>query len=153
MGSDFKTFEKILACNIKDVIGDLCLADADIIMSYIKNQLHGNMNEIVTSSTELYFKEQTLSYGHAADINFEWGHPASIVLNMEFAHGPLSVMFKLVLGSEDIGIHIVNLALADGQSQSLFGAVEFAQVLRSARRVPVPPRYAPSIYPDDVTRH
>ena len=150
---DVGAFEEILACNIKDVVGDLCLADADIIMSYVTNQLHGNMDEIVTSSTELYFKDRTLSYGRASGLNFEWGHPASIVLGMEFTHGPVTILFQLVLGSRDVGVHIVELALTEGVSTSHFGTVEFAQVLRSARRKPLPNRFVSSYYPDDVTRH
>ncbi|WP_230533121.1 hypothetical protein [Microvirga roseola] len=146
-------FEEILACNIKDVVGDLCLADAEIIMSYVTNQLHGNMDEIVTSSVELYFKDRTLSYARAAGVTFELGVPASIVLNMEFAHGPVSVLFELVLGSRDIGVHINKVLLIEGVPEGQFGAVEFAQILRSARRTPLPDRYTSALYPPDVIRH
>jgi hypothetical protein len=150
---EMKAFEEVLACNIKDVIGDLCMADADVIMSYATNQLHGNMREIITSAAELYFKDNTLTYAHGADVSLEWGHPPCIVLDMEFVHGPVSVFFKLVLGGQHIGVQINRMLLNEGVDTATFDSIEFGQVLSSARLQPLPPRFAPSYCPKGVTRH
>ena len=64
---DIQAFEEVLACNIKDVIAEFCLTDADIIRFYADNRLHGNMDDIMMSSAELFFKGETLSYGYAAN--------------------------------------------------------------------------------------
>ena len=68
---DIQAFEEVLACNIKDVIADFCLTDAEIIRFYADNQLHGNMDDMMTSSAELYFKGETLSYGYVAHVSTE----------------------------------------------------------------------------------
>ena len=38
---DIQAFEEVLACNIKDVIAEFCLTDADIIRFYADNHLAG----------------------------------------------------------------------------------------------------------------
>lgn len=150
---DVQVLEEILACNIKDVVADLCLADPDILMSYANNQLHGNMDEIVTSSTELIFKDKTLSYAYAADVSSEWGHPPCVVLDMEFVHGFVSVFFKLILGEQYIGVHINRMLLDEGLNRADFNAESFAQVLTSARLKPLPSRFMPSCAPAHDVRH
>lgn len=150
---DVQAFEEILACYMKDVIADLCLADPDIIMSYVNNQLHGNMDEIVTSSAELFFKDKTLSYAYAADISSEWGHPPCVVLDMEFVHEVVSVFFKLVLGEQYIGVHINRLLLDAGINKADFDAGCFSKVMTSARLQPLPPRFKPFYCPAESVRH
>lgn len=138
---DIRVCERILACSLRDVIGDLCLADADIIKSYVAKQLHGNMNEIVTSSTELFFKNDTLTYARAADFNVGWTTAPNVVLDMEFAHGPVSVFFKLVLGDKYAAVEIVQLVLSEHSAEDLFDAAAFALVLASARLQPLSRRF------------
>jgi hypothetical protein len=150
---DVQAFEEILACNIKDVVADLCLADPDILISYANNQLHGNMDEIITSSAELIFKDKTLSYAYAADVSSEWGHPPCVVLDMEFVHGAVSVFFKLVLGEQHIGVHINRMLLDGNLNQADFDASTFDQVLTSARLQPLPLRFQPSRRLANVVRH
>jgi hypothetical protein len=139
-------FEEVLACNIKDVVADFCLADADIIRFYASNQLHGNMDEMVMSSAELYFKGETLSYAYAADLSLAWGHPPRVVLDMEFAHDAVSVSFKLDLGEHDVGVHISQVHLTPGSNKD-FCPRSFAEVLSSARLRPLPTHFRSSYCP------
>jgi hypothetical protein len=150
---DVQAFEAILACNIKDVVADLCLADAEIIMSYATNQLHGNINEIVMSSTELYFKNKTLSYAHGAGISLEWSPPPSVVLDMEFVHGFIRVFFKLVLGQQHVGVQIDEMLLNDTICKDDLDTASFEKVVASARLRPLSARFAPSYCPDTATSH
>ena len=110
---DLNAFEEVLACNIKDVMADFCLVDAEIIRSYVSDQLHGNVSDIVASCAELFFKGHTLSYARSAGISTALGHPPCIVLDMEFAHDTVNVDFKLVLGEFSIGIHINRVMLSE----------------------------------------
>ncbi len=150
---DIHAFEEILACYLKDVIADLCLADPDIIMSYVNNQLHGNMDEIITSSAELYFKDRTLSYAYAADVSSQWGQPPCVVLDMEFMHEVVSVFFKLVLGEQHIGVQISRLLLDTGFDKMTFDAHSFSQIMTSARLQPLPSRFQPSWCKTEPVRH
>jgi hypothetical protein len=150
--TDVNAFEEVLACNIKDVIAEFCLTDADIIRSYVSKQLHGNMDEIVSSSAELFFKGQTLSYARAADISIGLGHPPCVVLDMEFAHDTVSVYFKLILGECSVGVHINKLFLSECPEAS-FDPQSFAKVLTSARLRPLPARFRSSYCPAAFMRH
>jgi hypothetical protein len=150
---DFWPFEEILAYSIKDVVCDLCLADADIILSYVANKLHGNLNELVMSSTELFFKDNTLSYARTSGLEYEWGCPASITIDLEFAHGPLSVLFQLVLGSDDIGVRINRMILGGDEGVEHFDVSDFAHLLHSARLTPPPAHVMPKSDLPHPTRH
>jgi hypothetical protein len=149
---DVSAFEEVLACNIKDVIADFCLTDADIIRFYVDNQLHGNMGEILASSAELFFKGHTLSYARAADISTALGHPPCVVLDMEFAHDAVSVSFKLILGECSVGVHINEVILAD-KLDADFDPRSFAEILTSARLRPLPPQFRSSYCPAASLRH
>lgn len=143
---DVNAFEEILACNIKDVIADFCLTDADIIRSYVSKQLHGNMNEILSSSAELFFKGDTLSYARVADISTALGHPPCVVLDMEFTHDTVNVYFKLVLGEFSVGVHINRLLLSESPEND-FDPRSFAKIITSARLRPLPPKFRSSYCP------
>lgn len=151
--SNVQAFEEVLACNIKDVVADLCLADAEIIMSYAANQQHGNMNDMVMSSTELYFKDKTLTYARGVDVSLEWGHPPCVVLDMEFVHDAVSVFFKLVLGQQYVGVQINRMLLSEAIDRHSFDVASFEKVVASARLQPLPARFAPHFRPDNATRH
>lgn len=149
---DVNAFEEVLACNIKDVIADFCLTDSDIIRSYVSNQLHGNMNEILASSAELFFKGHTLSYARASDISTALGEPPCVVLDMEFAHDTVSVLFKLVLGEFSVGVHINRVFLSE-ETENEFDPHSFAKILTSARLTPLPHRFRSSYCPATSLRH
>jgi hypothetical protein len=139
-GSAVEAFEEVLARNIEDVVGDLRLVDLHVMMLYVTGQLHGNLNDIVASSTELFFKSGTLTYARWSDIDVGWDSVPRVVLNMEFIHGPASVFFKLVLEDRFAGIEISEFLLNDNTSKALFDTSEFARVLLSARLKPLPLR-------------
>jgi hypothetical protein len=149
---DVNAFEEVLACNIKDVVADFCLVDAEIIRSYVSNQLHGNMDEIVSSCAELFFKGHALSYARSAAISTALGHPPCIVLDMEFVHDPVSVDFKLVLGEFSVGVHI-NRVLLSEPSESDFDPKSFAKVVTSARLRPLPQQFRSPYCPSASLRH
>jgi hypothetical protein len=138
---DIQAFEEILACNIKDVIADFCLADADIIRFYADNQLHGNMDEMLTSSAELFFKGETLSYGHVAHVSTGRDDHSCVVLDMEFVHDAVTVFFQLIFGDYYIGVKISKVLLDPAFKRSEFNLSSFAHMVSSARLRPLPPRF------------
>jgi len=138
---DIQAFEEVLACNIKDVIADFCLTDVDIIKFYADNQLHGNMDEMLTSSAELFFKGETLSYGHVAHVSTGRDDHSCIVLDMEFMHDAVTVLFQLIFGDYDIGVRISTVLVDPDFHRSGFNLSSFARILSSARLRPVPPRF------------
>lgn len=138
---DIYAFEEVLACNIKDVLADFCLADADIIRLYADNQLHGNMDEIMTSSAELLFKHETLSYGHVAHVRTGQNDHSCVVLDIEFAHDAVTVFFQLIFGDFFIGLRIRKVLLDPVFKRSEFSPSSFSRMVSSARLKPLPQRF------------
>jgi hypothetical protein len=150
---DIQAFEEVLACNIKDVIADFCLTDADIIRFYADNQLHGNMDEMLTSSAELFFKGETLSYGHVAHVRTGRDDHSCVVLDMEFVHNAMTVFFQLIFGDYYIGVKISKVLLDPPFKGSDLNLSSFAHILSSARLRPVPPRFQSPYCLAESARH
>lgn len=150
---DIQAYEEVLACNIKDVIADFCLTDTEIIRFYADNQLHGNMDEMVTSSVELYFKNETLSYSHVAHVSLGREESSCVVLDMEFAHEPITVFFQLIFGNYYIGVKISEVLLDAAFRKSDFNPSSFEKILSSARLKPLPARFRSSYCLADTVRH
>jgi hypothetical protein len=102
--------EKALADGIKEVAAELRLIDIVNLVVFIHLEKHGNIDDLVSSSVELYFKPDTLRYGWASNVDMTWGGPARIHLDMEFRHLGVTVFFSLVLGALSAGIDIHNIS-------------------------------------------
>ncbi|RDI50424.1 hypothetical protein [Microvirga subterranea] len=135
--SELWPYEKALAHCIKDFVAELCLTDASIIIAYICNELHANIDDLIESSTELHFKEGVLSYGHCADVKFEWGKSPAVVLDMEFVHQSVTVFFKLVLHGFYVGVSIQRILLSNKSGDPELDLQTFERVLNDARRPPL----------------
>jgi hypothetical protein len=136
-------FEEAIADNIKDVVAELCLADMSILISYIDKELHPNIEDLINSSAELFFKEGTLHYGHAASVTFEWGQSPTVTLDMEFIHNSVSVFFKLVLNGLFFGVAVQRILLNERSDDLETDIRRFAATLSDARIVPLPARANP----------
>jgi len=98
--------ERALAEGVKEVAAELRLVDLVDLISYIRTEQFANLEDIVNSSVELYFKPGTLTFGWAADLMVDWGKPPRIILDMEFRHLSAMVFFGLVLEAERAGVEI-----------------------------------------------
>jgi hypothetical protein len=136
-------YEKALAVSIKDVVAELCLTDASILITYICNNLHANIDDLVASSTELFFREGTLSYGHSADVNFEWGKSPVAILDMEFIHQSVTVFFQLVLHGYYVGVAIQKILLGNKPADPGLDLQRFKGALANARLTPLPAGVSP----------
>lgn len=134
--ADLLPYEKILAYNIKDVVGEICLIDASILISYILDEHHGNINDLISSSTELFFRDGTLTYGHGADVNFEWGKAPAVILDMEFVDSWMTVFFKLVLHGYYVGVSIQRILLSTKTGDPDQDLKRFEEALMDARLDP-----------------
>jgi hypothetical protein len=133
-------YEQILAHSIKDVVADLCLSDASTLITYICNDHHANIDDLIMSSSELFFKEGSLTYGHAADVSFEWGKSPVVTLDMEFMHISTTVFFKLVLHGFYVGIAIQHMLLGTPTDNADTDMRQLEDALADARLSPLPYR-------------
>jgi hypothetical protein len=105
---------KILAEGVKEVVAELLLVDVIDFITYIHSEQFANIQDIVNSSIELFFKPGTLSYGWGAEVELDWGKMPAVILDMEFRHQSVWVIFKLTLlaGRTNVAIQHISFAKA-----------------------------------------
>ena len=107
--TSFRTLEKIIAEAIVGVATELRLADVCDLMMFIRNEQAANIEDLVNSSTELYFRNGTLKYALVAGCSVRWDAAPTILLDMEFRHAGVSVFFRLVLSQSRAAVEIIDV--------------------------------------------
>ncbi|MTH98270.1 hypothetical protein [Roseibium sp. RKSG952] len=98
--------KKAIARALKDVINELKLIDVEDLIAYIRTDHHANISDLVKSSSELYFKQDTLRYGMAASVDVDWDRPPTISLDLEFYHHGVWIYFTLILANPENAINV-----------------------------------------------
>jgi hypothetical protein len=104
-----RDLEKIIAEGIVDVATELRLADVSDLMLFIRSDQTANIEDLVNSSTELYFRNGTLKYALVAGCSVRWDALPTIMLDMEFRHAAVSVFFRLVLSQSRAAVEIIDI--------------------------------------------
>ena len=109
--------EKLIGDAVKSVAAELRLVDLDILARFIYFEQHANIADLVASSCELFFKDNTLVYGSRAGIELKWGELPDVVLDLEFRHQGVQVFFALSLRPlvAAVDVHAITF---DGESRS-----------------------------------
>ncbi|WP_349368578.1 hypothetical protein [Salinarimonas sp.] len=135
-----KEREKILADAIQSVAAELRLVDLAILARYVHAEQHGNIDDLVASSTELHFKPGTLRYGLRADVDLQWGGMPAVSLDLEFAHRDVTVFFNLILGSLNAGVDIQAVTFDGPPRSPQENSARLAEALADARLAPMAAR-------------
>jgi hypothetical protein len=77
------------------VAAELRLVEVGDFIAFIHDEKFANIQDIVNSSVELFFKPGTVSFGWGADFELDWNSTPVIRLDMEFRHGSVWLVFKL----------------------------------------------------------
>jgi hypothetical protein len=132
--ANFRSLEKIIAEGIVDVATELRLADVSDLMMFIRCDQAANIEDLVNSSTELYFQNGALKYALAAGCSVRWDTSPTILLDMEFRHAGVSVFFRLVLSQSRAAVEIIDIFFdetgldEDEKTQRLLEAVADAKL-------------------------
>ena len=105
MSSDRKRQEAI-ASALADFIEDLKLVDVVDFVAYIRTEQHGNIEELIKTSAELYFKEGSLRYSMAANSELEWDSTPKVSLDLEFFNLGVWIYFTVVLAWPDNAVNV-----------------------------------------------
>lgn len=130
--------EKILAEAIQGVAAELRLVDLAILARYVVGEQHGNIDDLVASSTELHFKPGTLRYALRAEVDLRWGGMPAVSLDMEFIHRDVNVFFNLVLGSLNGGVDVQAITFEGPPRSPAENTRRLAEALADARLSPAP---------------
>jgi hypothetical protein len=131
------TRTKVLADNVRDVAGELRLIDLADFVTLIYREEFANIQDLVNSSIELFFKHGTLTYGAMASFDLEWDHAPSITLGLEFQYQSVYVLFELMLKTYDAGIEIRSISFGDDsiseeeKTEMLVCAIAAARISKS----------------------
>ena len=98
---------------VRDVAAELRLTDVADLVAFIRFERFGDIQDIVESSVELFFKHGTLTYGMAADYELGWDGQPIIKLDLEFRHHDVSALFSLCLEDAHASIDVKSLAFQD----------------------------------------
>ncbi len=97
---------RALADAVAAVGAELRLVDVADYIAYIRNDHLASLQDIVSSSVELYFKPGTLTFGWAAGFELDWARLPTITLGMEFRHRDAWIVFDLILEAEKTGVDV-----------------------------------------------
>jgi hypothetical protein len=95
----------------ESVAAELRLVDVADFIAYIHAEKFANIQDIVNSSVELFFKPRTLSFGWDAEFELDWNSVPVITLDMEFRHRSVWLVFKLILRALQTNVTVKHLSL------------------------------------------
>jgi hypothetical protein len=98
--------ERVLADGLKEVAAELRLIEPADLVAFLRTERYGNIQTLVNSATEMYFKPGIISFGAAGRVDLRWDGNPSIILDMEFHHRRIDVFFQLLLESAQAGVDI-----------------------------------------------
>lgn len=124
---------RALAESLEAVGAELRLVDVADYIAYIRHEQLANLQDIVNSSVELFFKPGTLTFGWAADCELDWTGLPTIGLGMEFRHREIWIVFKLILRADEASVTIEHLVFAETDGNVAGDTERLIAVLADAR--------------------
>ncbi len=98
--------EIAMANAVKEIASELRLIESADFVAFIRTERFANIDQLVSSSTELFYKPGTISFARSADVVMNWGEAPTVVLDMEFRHRQVEVYFRLMLEEMQAGVEI-----------------------------------------------
>ncbi len=128
--------ERALADGIKEVASELRLIDPADFVAFIRTGQFGNIDTLVSSSAELYFKPETLKFGLSGDIDLNWGCTPAVSLDMEFHYMQVNIYFRLLLEALHAGIEIDYIAFDESSDDPDVNTRRLVDAIAAARLIP-----------------
>jgi hypothetical protein len=133
----FAQHARVIGEGIKEVASELRLIDLADFVSFIRLGQFANIQDIVSSSIELYFKHGTLTYACAADFELEWDSSPAVYIGLEFCHQQIIAAFNLALRARDASVDLWSISF-DGDFKGAETEVDrLAAAIADARLCPM----------------
>ena len=145
-------YESLLASGLKDFLRELTMVNGGAMVSYVCNNQHANLNDIIGSSMEGSLKPGRLFYAEHAEIDFDWGEAPSVAFAMELHDAKLTAFFNVIFGSDHVGVDIRGISFADALGEPEQNLRRFAAAVADARepQAAKPARRATSLAQDST---
>jgi hypothetical protein len=105
--------EAVLADGLKEFLSELLMVNGGVMVSFICNNQHAHLDDIIDSSMELRIKPGRLHYGSHAQVDFDWGQSPSVSLAMELRDPRLTAFFRVIFGGDHIAIDLNGIHLTE----------------------------------------
>jgi len=119
---------------LEPVADELRLVNAADYISYIHQEKFASIQDIVNSSVELLFRPGTLTFGWGADFELDWDSLPVIMLDMEFRHRSIWLVFKLILSTRQTNVTIDYLSLGQPSASQREDLALLMETLEDAMR-------------------
>ncbi len=124
---------KALAEGVREVAAELRLVDLADFVTFIHREQFANIQDLVNSSVELFFKHGTLIYGAMAGFDLDWDRPPTVTLGMEFHYQSVTILFDLMLQAQDAGVEIRVITFDDTPARAEDETKMFVEAIAAAR--------------------
>lgn len=131
--TDLDQYSGVLAEGLRDVAADLRTIDLVDMVSYIRFGSFATLEDLVHSSTELFFRQGTLSFAWSAGIDLTWSEPPMITMGMEFRSCAISVFFDLTLRALDESVTVLAIMFEDPIDEESQKVARLTEAIAEAR--------------------
>lgn len=107
--------EALLKAAMTVIANELKMADPADLVAYLRLEQFANLNDLLRSSTELYFKTDTVRFGYGGECLIEWGKPPLVSLDMEFVDEAVNAQFQLVVGAEECTVVLDRIVFTEAR--------------------------------------
>ncbi len=111
---NFSEIERRLGAALRDFASELRLADAADFAAFIRIGHMPNLQSLVQSSAELYFKPGTLELAEPGELDLDWSQPPLVTLPMKFRHAGVRVYFRLRLAAASAAVEVELITAENG---------------------------------------
>lgn len=126
--TDLDRYAGVLAQGLQRVAEDLRTIDLVDVISYIRFGSYATLEDLLQSSTEMFFRHGVLSFAWTAGVDMAWGEEPTISVGMEFRHAAVTVFFDLLLRANDNAVRIGGILFEETRA----GPADKVQRLRDA---------------------
>lgn len=128
-------FERHLAEHMVGVLAELRRVDADALAELVLAQSHSNIEDLIVSSAELFFRARAVAYAWSCALEIAWGRTPVMHFDLEFQRDGVFLAFRASLGTFDAGVSV--RALMFDTEHAVGGPAQvdrFVRALKAARR-------------------
>jgi hypothetical protein len=125
--------EAVLGEGLKGFLAELMMVNGGVMVSYINNNQHANLDDIIGSSMEHRIKPGRLCYSNHAQVDFDWGEAPSVALGMELRDERLTAFFRVVFGADHVGVDLDGIHFVDHVGDAAENLRRLAAAVADAR--------------------
>jgi hypothetical protein len=123
----------MLASTVRSLACELRLIEIADLINYIQNESFANLQDLVNSSAELYFRSGTLQFGWGASVFTSWCDPPAVSIDLEFRNQGITVFFALMLKGTSAAVAIHDICYDRPAPDGERATRNLAQALEDAR--------------------